>query len=212
LLTDAQIDRYSRQIILPEVGGLGQERLLAAQVTVLAEIDDLAPVLNYLVGAGVGNVSLDCGGDISRVIAAMAELNPEVRIASSAAQAGQDRALLVLAGNDRIIEAARRINNSAGYAKLIFARLGEPYLVAVLNSRPPCLACASPTILAPIERGSFAAPVAMVTAAETIKCLLAVAPEPSRLIEFSGYESCSTRLEVRPGPGCPANCGRASRQ
>ena len=34
-LTDAQIDRYSRQIILPEVGGRGQERLLARCVEVI---------------------------------------------------------------------------------------------------------------------------------------------------------------------------------
>ena len=31
-LSDAQIDRYSRQIILPEIGGSGQERLLAVAV------------------------------------------------------------------------------------------------------------------------------------------------------------------------------------
>jgi len=34
MLTDAQIERYGRQIILPEVGGRGQERLLAARVAV----------------------------------------------------------------------------------------------------------------------------------------------------------------------------------
>ena len=31
-LTDAQIERYSRQILLPEIGGRGQARLLAAHV------------------------------------------------------------------------------------------------------------------------------------------------------------------------------------
>jgi hypothetical protein len=41
----------------------------------------------------------------------------------------------------------------------------------------------------------------MAAAAETIKCLLSTRPEPSRLIEFSGYESRSIRLETEKG--CP---------
>lgn len=199
MLTDTQIDRYSRQIILPEVGGRGQERLLAARVTVLAEIEDLTPALNYLVGAGVGTIELDCPADagaVERVIAAMAELNPDVRIEPSTSQAGDDQALIVLAGSDRTIETARRINKSARYARAIFVRLGDPCLVAVLISRPPCLACAGPVLLAPIKRGPFAVHLAMVAAVEAIKCLLAVAPEPSRLIEFSGYESRPSRLDV----------------
>jgi hypothetical protein len=205
LLTDTQIDRYSRQIILPEVGGLGQERLLAARVTLLAEIEDLTPALNYLVGAGVGNIHLDCGadaGNIGGVIAAMAELNPEVRIEPSAPAAGDDQALIVLAGSNRTIEAVPRINESAVCTRVIFARLGEPCVVAVLTSRPPCLACVGTMLLAPIERGPFAVPAAMVAAAETIKCLLAVAPQPSRLIEFSGYESRSSRLEAPSRKRC----------
>jgi hypothetical protein len=202
LLTDTQIDRYSRQIILPEVGGAGQERLLAARVTLLAEIGDLTPALNYLVGAGVGTIYLNCPGDageIRRIIAAMAELNPEVRIAAGHDEAEHDQTLLVLAATNRIIEAARGINDSAANAGVIFARLGDPYMVAVMTSRPPCLACADAALLGAIERGSFAAPVAMVAAAEAIKTLLAVAPQPSRLIEFSGYESRSSRIDSRAG-------------
>ncbi len=34
MLADALVERYSRQILLPEVGGRGQERLCATQVTV----------------------------------------------------------------------------------------------------------------------------------------------------------------------------------
>jgi hypothetical protein len=206
LLTDTQIDRYSRQIILPEVGGLGQERLLAARVTVLAEIDDLMPALNYLVGAGVGTIHLDCaadGGRIGRIITTMSELNPEVRIVPWTPASGREGTLVVLAATNRIIDAARRINDSTNYAKEIFARLAEPYQVAVLTSRPPCLACAGTQLLAPIERrGAFVPPVAMAAATEAIKCLLAVAPEPSRLIEFTGYESRSIPLHEPSRQGC----------
>jgi hypothetical protein len=204
LLTDGQIDRYSRQIILPEVGGIGQERLLAARVTVLAEIDDLSPALEYLAGAGLGTIRLDSPADsvdLGRAIATVAELNPDVRIEAGVVQAERDLTLLVLAGSNRVIEAARQVNRNAGYRRMIMARFGEPYLIAVLTSRPPCLACAGTRILAPIERGQFAVATAMAAAAETIKCLLASVPESSRLIEFSGHESRSIQLEARKG--CP---------
>jgi hypothetical protein len=200
VLTDAQIDRYSRQIILPEVGGLGQERLLAARITLLAELEDLTPALNYLVGAGVGSISLDCTADTGSIKAAMAELNPEVRLEPLPALPGDSQTLLVMAGTNRIIEAARGANESGSYRHTIFARLGEPYVVAVLTSRSPCISCVGAALLAPVERGGLAAPVPIVAAAETIKCLFAVVPEASRLIEFSGYESRLRRLEA--GVGC----------
>jgi tRNA(Arg) A34 adenosine deaminase TadA len=147
---------------------------------------------------------LDSAADdirVGEVIASVAQLNPEVRFESGVATAECDQTLMVLAGSDRVIEAARQINHNAAYARIILARLGEPYLIAVLTSRPPCLACARAAILAPVERGSFAAATAMAAAAETIKCLLSTRPEPSRLIEFSGYESRSIRLETEKG--CP---------
>jgi adenylyltransferase/sulfurtransferase len=200
LLTDRQIDRYSRQIILPEMGGIGQERLLAARLTILAEIEDLTPALDYLTGGGVGNIDLDCpqdAGQLAEIISAMAELNPEVKVQPVDPRREADSPLIVLAGSNAIIEAARSINRDAKYPFVIFARLGEPYQVAVLHHRPPCLRCAKDTLLGPVERGSFAPAVAMMAAAETIKALLAVAPGPSRLIECSGYESRSTILEHR---------------
>jgi hypothetical protein len=51
MLTDAQVERYSRQIVLPEVGARGQERLLAARVCIGG---DGAIVADLLDRAGVG--------------------------------------------------------------------------------------------------------------------------------------------------------------
>jgi adenylyltransferase/sulfurtransferase len=213
LLTDLQIDRYSRQIILPEVGGLGQERLLSAGITLLSEFADLKPALEYLAGAGIGTIRLDCPAgaeEIAGVAGAIAELNPEVRVEPTPLgaaptepapvecvrdESARDGALIVLAGSDRIIANARRLDRDAGPRPMIFARLGEPRLIAVLTGRHPCLRCAGDSLLGPLQRGPLALPVAMVAVVETIKCLLDVAPGSSRLIEFSGYESRSRQLE-----------------
>jgi len=206
LLTDAQIERYSRQIILPEVGGRGQERLLAARLTVMAEIDDLTPALNYLVGAGIGSIRLDspAGGEaLSRFASEMKELNPDVRVETAAPGSASDETLLILAGTERIVEAARRTNRNPGNRRVILARLDEPCLVAIIGSRSQCLACADKSLLAPFgERGAFAGPVAMVATAETIKCLLEVGLESARLIEFSGYESRPRMLETAALTNC----------
>jgi molybdopterin-synthase adenylyltransferase len=57
-LSEEQIQRYSRQIILPGVGGKGQRKLAEAKVFIMGAGGLGSPVALYLAAAGVGTIGL----------------------------------------------------------------------------------------------------------------------------------------------------------
>ncbi|PZO66838.1 MAG: molybdopterin biosynthesis protein [Paracoccus denitrificans] len=57
-LTDPELDRYARHIVLRELGGAGQRKLKAARVLVVGAGGLGAPVCLYLAGAGVGRITI----------------------------------------------------------------------------------------------------------------------------------------------------------
>ena len=98
--SEDQLDRYARHIVLKEIGGEGQRKLLAAHVTVIGAGGIGSPAIQYLAAAGIGRlrvidddaVSLDNlqrqilfgTGDVGRLkadVAAkmVARLNPDVQ-------------------------------------------------------------------------------------------------------------------------------------
>ena len=63
-LTDEQIERYSRHIILKEVGAKGQRKLLNAKVLIVGAGGLGAPAAMYLAAAGVGTIGIVDADDV----------------------------------------------------------------------------------------------------------------------------------------------------
>ncbi len=57
-LTDPELDRYARQIVLPQVGGVGQRKLKAARVAMVGAGGIGSAVIPALAGAGVGQLTI----------------------------------------------------------------------------------------------------------------------------------------------------------
>lgn len=124
-LSDDQLDRYARHIVLKEIGGEGQRRLLGASMVVIGAGGIGSPALLYLAAAGIGRlrvvdddvVGLDNlqrqilfgTGDVGQPKVAAAQrrlgsLNPDPQIVATAARIGPDNAANLLAGADVVLD------------------------------------------------------------------------------------------------------------
>lgn len=56
--TNDQIERYSRHILLKDVGGIGQQKLLESRVLVIGAGGLGSPIATYLAAAGVGTIGI----------------------------------------------------------------------------------------------------------------------------------------------------------
>ena len=216
-LTNRQIERYSRQIIVDKFGGVAQERLLAARVLIIANDTDAETVLAYLVGAGVGNVALCADLDVAgreAIVARMRDLNADsvVSIGTQAAsEAAQfDLALAIVSDRATLDRTRELCERPFGFARII-ARIDAPAKLAVISARPPCPKCvAGGELLAPIgqrvENGGF---IATLAALEAVKLLAQFNPaQKPALIEFNGYTSAARVLDSNAEAACA--CGVTS--
>ncbi|TQJ41616.1 adenylyltransferase/sulfurtransferase [Arthrobacter sp. SLBN-112] len=147
-LTPDEVERYSRHLIIPEIGALGQRRLKNARVLVIGAGGLGAPALLYLAAAGVGTIGIvdDDVVDLSNLQRqvihgvsdvgrpkiesardAIAELNPLVDVRLHNLRLDSSNALELFAGYDLILDGAdnfatRYLVNDAA------AILGKPYV------------------------------------------------------------------------------------
>ena len=91
MLTAQQEIRYSRHLLLPEIGKGGQERLAAAKVLVIGAGGLGCPVLQYLAAAGVGTLGIADGDTVELSNLQRQVLYTEADIGVDKAQAAQKK-------------------------------------------------------------------------------------------------------------------------
>lgn len=87
-MTDEELDRYARHIVLRQVGGAGQQRMKAARIAVVGAGGIGSAVIPALAGAGVGRLSIIDGDTVD-----LSNLQRQPLYRSD--QIGQGKALLV---------------------------------------------------------------------------------------------------------------------
>ena len=144
--TPEQVQRYARHLILPEVGGAGQLKLLNTSVLLLGAGGLGSPAALYLAAAGVGKIGIldfdvvdstnlqrqilhgvdDLGRPkVESAEDAMRAMNPDVEVVRHATHLNSENALQIFSGYDIIVDGTdnfptRYLANDAAYL------LGKP--------------------------------------------------------------------------------------
>ena len=153
MLSDDELERYARHIVLREVGGPGQAALRRARVLVVGAGGLGAPVLLYLAAAGVGALGVvdddvvtlsnlqrqvihatpDVGAPkVKTAAATIARLNPNVAVTTHQVRLAADNALALIGGYDIVADGSDNfatrylVSDACFFAKrpLVTAALG----------------------------------------------------------------------------------------
>ena len=124
-LTDEQLDRYARHIILREVGGIGQKKLLSSKVLIIGAGGLGSPLILYLAAAGVGTIGVvdddqvdlsnlqrqiahgtaDIGrSKVESALESVARINPDVNIVPHPERITRDNVQRIFEGYDLVAD------------------------------------------------------------------------------------------------------------
>ncbi|TWP33748.1 molybdopterin-synthase adenylyltransferase MoeB [Leekyejoonella antrihumi] len=242
-----EVERYSRHLLLPEIGEDGQRRLRAARVLVVGAGGLAAPVLLYLAAAGVGHLTVidddvvdvsnlqrqvihrDVDLGQSKVVSAaraVRELNPDVTVDTVQHRLDADRALLLFADHDLVVDttdnfATRYLVNDAcvvlglplvwgsihrfdGQATVWWAGEGPCYRCVFPYAPPPGTvpSCAEAGVL-----GSIPGVIGSIQATETVKLILGLGePLVGRMLVHDAMNQTWDTVRIEADPDCPV-CG-----
>ena len=246
-----QVRRYARHIILKEVGGVGQARLLDSRVLVIGAGGLGSPVLIYLAAAGVGTLGVvdDDRVDLSNLqrqiahttarvgepkvdsaAAALAALNPDVRVERHATRLTADNAAQLIGGYDIVADGSDNfatrylVNDACFFAKktLVSAAILQfdgqltTFKAYEPGDRHPCYRClfaappaaeATATCSTAGVLGALAGTLGALQATEVIKELLGIGQSlAGELLLYDALSVTFRKLKFRRRADC-ALCG-----
>ena len=141
-LTDDELDRYARHIVLKEFGGAGQVRLKAGRVAIVGAGGIGSPAIQYLAAAGVGHLRLidddavepsnlqrqtifasdDAGATkVAAAARAVRRINPHVSIEPIATRIDAGNAAALLADVDVVLDGCDNFGTRFAVADAAFA-------------------------------------------------------------------------------------------
>jgi molybdopterin/thiamine biosynthesis adenylyltransferase len=150
-LTEQQIERYSRHIILEQVGGVGQEKLLSSKVLIVGAGGLGSPAGLYLAAAGVGTIGIvdadmvdltnlqrqiihhtsDIGvRKVESAESKMRAINPDIKVNTCHQLAKADNIRGIIKGYDFVIDGTDNfpakflINDACYFEKIPFSHAG----------------------------------------------------------------------------------------
>ena len=196
--TDEQLERYSRHIILKEVGAKGQKKLLNAKVLIIGAGGLGAPAAMYLAAAGVGTIGIADADEVdlsnlqrqiihttqdvgkAKVLSAketMEAINPDVKV----------NTYRTFIDSENIMDAKFLINDACVMAKKPFSHAGiirfKGQLMTYVPGQGPCYRCvfknpppkdAVPTCKQAGVIGAMGGVIGSLQAMEAIKYILGV--------------------------------------
>jgi molybdopterin/thiamine biosynthesis adenylyltransferase len=186
-LTPEEIERYARHLVLREIGGPGQQKLKATRVLAIGAGGLGAPLLQYLAAAGVGVIGVvdddavslsnlqrqvihDTAGigrpKVESAQAAIARLNPHVRVEAHRLRLSAANAGALIAGYDVVADGSDNFATRYLVSDTCFHER-KPLVTAAVGGFD-----ASLTTLRPFERGPDGAPN------PTYRCLFPEPPPP----------------------------------
>lgn len=231
-LRDSQIERYSRQIIMPGIGGRRQQHLLTSAVALVGRGPLIAPVALYLVAAGIGRLDLyvQRAEDAAILCQDLRDLNPDTQTTTRPLQQA-DRAVdrsgtyqaIAAANCDR--EVLGRLNAVALRARvpLVTAQVGTTrgWLAVFAGHLPdaPCALCDRTEIIAlPVTQSAHPLTPAVAGAVGSLQALAILGlclPGDGRSVgtstRYDGERSAVETRRLTKHAGCRF-CNRAHGQ
>ncbi|HMN85479.1 MAG TPA: molybdopterin-synthase adenylyltransferase MoeB [Bauldia sp.] len=152
-LSESEIERYRRHIVLAEVGGPGQQKLKRARVLVVGAGGLGAPVIQYLAAAGVGTLGIvdddavslsnlqrqivhrteDVGRPkVESAADAVDRLNPHVRVEAHPVRLTKENAEAIIGGYDIVADGSDNFGTRFLVSDVCF-RLAKPLVTAAVG-------------------------------------------------------------------------------